>query len=258
MDLGLRNKRVLVTGSSSGLGFGIAEGFLAETARVILTGRNATTLSASTRKLKATYGDDRVLSVRGDLQRASTLDRLLQTVEAEWQAIDILVLNLGSGRSVLRLEATEAEWSRVLTLNLTSGMEMLRRAAPLLAKGEAPSVVVIGSIAGLEALGAPIAYGAAKAALTHATKAAARILAPGIRVNMVAPGNIVFKGGTWERKLKEDGKTVRDMLQREVPLRRLGTVEEIVAPVLFLASPLASFITGTVLVADGGQCRGHA
>lgn len=258
MDLGLRNKRVLVTGSSSGLGYGIAGGFLAEQARVILTGRNATTLAASTRKLKATYGDDRVLSVRGDLQRTTTLNRLLRTIEAEWQALDILVLNLGSGRSVPRLEATEAEWSRVLSLNLTSGMEMLRGTAPLLAKGEHPAVVVIGSIAGLEALGAPIAYGAAKAALTHATKAAARILAPGIRVNMVAPGNIFFDGGTWDRKLKEDGKAVRDMLQREVPLRRLGTVEEIAAPVLFLASPLASFITGTVLVADGGQCRSHA
>ena len=258
MDLELHDKRVLITGSSSGLGLGIAEGFLAENARIVLTGRDATTLSAAARKLQATYGDDRVLSVRGDLQRTATLDRVLRTVEAGWGGIDILVLNLGSGRSVPGLEATEAEWHRVLTLNLTAGMEMLRRAAPLLSKGEHPSVVVIGSIAGLEALGAPIAYGAAKAALTHATKAAARLLAPGIRVNMVAPGNIFFKGGTWDRKLKEDGKAVRDMLQREVPLHRLGTVEEIAAPVLFLASPLASFITGTVLVADGGQCRSHA
>ena len=258
MDLKLRDKRVLITGSSSGLGLGIAEGFLAEKARVVLSGRDATTLSTAARKLITTHGNNRVLSVRGDLQRTATVDRVLRTVGAAWGGIDILVLNLGSGRSVPGLEVTEAEWHRVITLNLTAGMEMLRRAAPLLSKGEHPSVVVIGSIAGLEALGAPIAYGAAKAALTHATKAAARLLAPGIRVNMVAPGNIFFKGGTWERKLKEDGKAVRDMLQKEVPLRRLGTVEEIVAPVLFLASPLASFITGTVLVADGGQCRSHA
>lgn len=258
MDLGLRDRRVLITGSSSGLGLGIAEGFLAEHARVVLTGRDTTTLSAATRKLQAAYGNDRVLSVRGDLQRAATVDRVLRSVEAGWGGIDILVLNLGSGRSLPGLEATEKEWNRVLTLNLTAGMELLRRAAPLLAKGEHPSVVVIGSIAGLEALGAPIAYGAAKAALTHATKAASRLLAPGIRVNMVAPGNIFFKGGTWDRKLKENGKAVQDMLQKEVPLRRLGTVEEIAAPVLFLASPRASFLTGTVLVADGGQCRSHA
>lgn len=258
MDLGLSDKRVLITGSSSGLGLGIAEGFLAEKARVVLTGRNATTLSAAARKLKATCGNDRVLAVRGDLQRTGTVDRVLRTVETAWGGLDILVLNLGSGRSVPGLEATEAEWNRVLSLNLTAGMELLRRAAPLLAKGGHPSVVVIGSIAGLEVLGAPIAYGAAKAALTHATKAAARLLAPGIRVNMVAPGNIFFKGGTWDRKLKENGKAVQDMLQKEVPLRRLGTVEEIAAPVLFLASPRASFLTGTVLVADGGQCRSHA
>ena len=255
MDLELRDKRVLITGSSSGLGLGIAEGFLAEKARVILTGRSATNLSAATRKLQTSYGKDRVLSVRGDLQRAATLNRVLQAVEAQWGGLDILVLNLGSGKSVPGLEATEAEWNRVLFLNLTSGMEVLRRAVPLLRQGTDPAVVVIGSIAGIEALGAPIAYGAAKAALTHATKAAARLLAPAIRVNMVAPGNIFFTGGTWDRKLKENGKAVRDMLQKEVPLHRLATVEEIAAPVLFLASPRAAFLTGSILVADGGQCR---
>ena len=255
MDLELRDKRVLITGSSSGLGLGIAEGFLAEKARVILTGRSAPPLAAATQKLQISYGKDRVLSVRGDLQRAATLNRVLQAVEAQWGGLDILVLNLGSGKSVPGLEATEAEWNRVLFLNLTSGMEVLRRAVPLLRQGTDPAVVVIGSIAGIEALGAPIAYGAAKAALTHATKAAARLLAPAIRVNMVAPGNIFFTGGTWDRKLKENGKAVRDMLQKEVPLHRLATVEEIAAPVLFLASPRAAFLTGSILVADGGQCR---
>lgn len=256
MDLELHDKRVLVTGSSSGIGIGIVEGFLAEKARVALTGRDAKNLSAAARRLKATHGNDRVVSIRGDLQRAAVRGRVLSTLEAQWGGLDILVLNLGSGRSVPGLEATEAEWNRVLTLNLTSAMEMLRQAAPLLGKGKHPSVVVIGSIAGLETLGAPIAYGAAKAALTHATKAAARLLAPSmIRVNLVAPGNVFFQGGTWDRKLKENKEAVRAMLQKEVPLGRFCTVEEIAAPVLFLASPRASFITGACIVVDGGQTR---
>lgn len=256
MNLDLHHKRVLITGSSSGIGLGIAEGFLAENARVALTGRDAKTLSVATKRLKAIHGRDRILSLRGDLQRAATLERVLGTLKTQWGGLDILVLNLGSGQSVPRFEATEAEWNRVLALNLTSGMELLRQAAPLLGKGAHPAVVVIGSIAGIEALGAPIAYGAAKAALTHATKAAARLLASEmIRVNMVAPGNVLFPGGTWDRKLKENGKAVRAMLQREVPLGRFCTVEEIAAPVLFLASPRASFITGACVVVDGGQTR---
>jgi 3-oxoacyl-[acyl-carrier protein] reductase len=135
-------------------------------------------------------------------------------------------------------------------------METLRQATPLLSKGRNPAVVFIGSIAGIEALGAPIAYGAAKAALTHAMKSAARLLAPnGIRVNMVAPGNIFSPGGTWDKKLGENKRAVEAMLASQVPMRRLGGIEEVVAPVLFLASSKSSFVTGTCLVVDGGQTR---
>jgi 3-oxoacyl-[acyl-carrier protein] reductase len=118
------------------------------------------------------------------------------------------------------------------------------------------AIVCVSSICGLAALGAPVTYSAAKAALNATVRGLARPLAQkGIRINAVAPGNILFEGGTWARKLAENKAGVEDMLAREVPLRRLGKPDEIADVVGFLASPRAAFITGTVIVADGGQLR---
>jgi 3-oxoacyl-[acyl-carrier protein] reductase len=118
------------------------------------------------------------------------------------------------------------------------------------------AIICISSICGLAALGAPVTYSAAKAALNATVKGLARPLAKeGIRINAVAPGNILFPGGTWDRKLQEDKDGVEAMLTREVALGRLGTPGEIAGLVTFLASPRAGFITGAIYVADGGQLR---
>jgi 3-oxoacyl-[acyl-carrier protein] reductase len=118
------------------------------------------------------------------------------------------------------------------------------------------SIVLIGSIAGLESLGAPIPYGTAKAALEHYGKDLARRVGRyGVRVNTVAPGNILCPGGAWERKLDADAAGVNAMIAAEVPLGRFGAPEEIGAAVAFLASDRAAFLTGSCLVADGGQTR---
>jgi 3-oxoacyl-[acyl-carrier protein] reductase len=118
------------------------------------------------------------------------------------------------------------------------------------------AIVCISSICGLAALGAPVTYSAAKAALNATVRGLARPLAAdGIRINAVAPGNILFEGGIWASKLAGSKSAVDDMLAREVAMRRLGKPEEIADLVAFLGSPRAAFITGTVMVADGGQLR---
>lgn len=256
MDLELKNRRVLVTGSSRGVGQGIATAFLAEGARIVVTGRDRLRLRKQAAEWKKKFGSERVLACPGDLTNVEDMGKVLGQVKNAWQGLDVLVLNLGSGRSVPGLTADSAEWYRVLNLNLIAAMEMLRLGVGLLAGGRNPTVVFIGSIAGMEALGAPIAYGAAKAGLQHAMKSAAQHLASsGIRANMVAPGNILFPDGTWDKKTKDAPEATAAMLRTQVPLGRFGTVDEVAAAVLFMASSRAAFITGACLAVDGGQTR---
>jgi len=256
LKLELEQKRVLVTGSSSGIGLGIAEAFLEEGSRVILTGRSPEKLALATERLQSSFSAHSVASFLGDLTLATSRTALADYVEQLWSGIDIVVLNLGSGLGLPGLKIDQAEWERMLNLNLLSSISTLEIFQGALRKGTAPAVVFIGSIAGVEDLGAPLSYTAAKAALAAAMKAASRIFAlDGIRVNLVAPGNVLFAGGRWAEKLANNPQQVQRMLEEQVPLRRFGEVQEIADAVLFLASPRASFITGSSLMVDGGQTR---
>jgi 3-oxoacyl-[acyl-carrier protein] reductase len=256
MMLRLEGKRALITGSSRGIGLGIARALHAEGARVMVTGRTATTVDAACAALDNGGQAHRTLPAIADLTAADGIASIVDRVQAVWQGLDLLVLNLGSGRSVPHLNADLHEWRRVFDLNVFGAMEMLRQAVPLLRRGTDASVVLVGSIAGLEALDAPWAYGAAKAALTHASKQAARHLAAdGIRVNLVALGHIFFAGGTWDERRTTNAAEVERMLQTQVPQRRFGTVDEAAAAVAFLASPISAFTTGACLVVDGGLTR---
>ena len=144
----------------------------------------------------------------------------------------------------------------MLTLNFRAAVTLIEAALPELLATKQGSIVAVGSIAGIESIGAPLAYGAAKAALTHYVAGLARLTGPsGVRVNTVAPGNVLFPGGAWAERLAGESANVQVMLDREVALARFGTPAEIAAAVAFLASDRASFITGSCLVVDGGQTR---
>ena len=253
MNLDLEDRRVLVTGSTRGLGLGIARSFLLEGAKVAISGRRSEAVKSAICYLSACCKEAKTLECAFDLTDSNAINSCLKRVSDEWGGLDILILNLGSGNSVSGLPGV-GEWYRMLNLNLVAAMETLRLAVRFLALGKEPTVVFVGSIAGLECIGAPISYGSAKAALLHAMKASSRYLAAsGIRVNMVAPGNVLFEGGTWDRKMIEHPLATQEMLNRQVPLKRFGTIDEIADCVLFLASNRASFVTGACLTIDGGQ-----
>ncbi len=255
MNLGLQGKVVFVAGSSRGIGKGIAAVFLEEGARVVITARDAAALASAFAELSPGRAD-RVMTFTGDLGQPDVALEAHRQVAKRWGTVDALICNIGSGTGKSGWHLSTAEWYRVFSVNLWPSVGLVEIFLPKMVEARRGSITFISSIAGIESLGAPIPYGAAKAALEQFSKDLSRRVGKyGIRVNTIAPGNILFPDGTWQRKLDADEAGVAGMMTAEVPLGRFGTPEEIGATAAFLASERAAFITGACLVADGGQTR---
>lgn len=256
MDLGLKDKVVLITGSSRGIGRAIALAFAREGAKVVVTGRTKSDVDKTVVDCGTLSDVQRAYGFVGDLQNDEVVRRCIQVVLDLWGRIDRLIVNLGSGKGQRGLEADDQEWLRLLDLNLLAGVRAVRAAVPNLANVGDSCIVFISSIAGVGPVGAPYAYEAGKAAVIAYAKSLARELASaGIRVNAVAPGNILFQGSTWEDRLQQDRAKTMSLIESQVPLRRFGRPEEVADAVVFLSSTKASFITGACLIVDGGQSR---
>lgn len=248
MDLDLAGKTALVTGSSRGIGRAIAEVLHAEGCQVVLNGRTTKDLAVTAASLQG------AVAVVGDVTRPDEARRVVAEARAALGGLDILVCNVGSGRSVPPGDETYDEWQRVFALNLWSATNTIEGAREVLAASHGV-VVCVSSICGLEVIpGAPVTYSVAKAALHAYVRGMARPLGrQGVRVNAVAPGNISFNGSVWSKKLAEDPWAVQKMLERDVALVRLGNPREVAELVAYIASPRAGFATGGVWTLDGGQ-----
>lgn len=250
MRLELEGRIALVTGSTRGLGFEIARVLAEEGCRVILNGREAGALERA-RALLGQEGE----AIAADVGDPAQCAIMAAAVAARHGRLDVLVCNVGSGRSAPPGSETAADWERMMRVNLYAATNSVEAFRPLLERSRG-SVVCISSICGIEALGAPVTYSAAKAALNAFVRGAARPLAArGVRINAIAPGNLLFEGSVWEERMKADPAAVQLMLQRDVALGRLGSAREIADFVAFLASPRAAFATGAVFRVDGGQLR---
>jgi 3-oxoacyl-[acyl-carrier protein] reductase len=256
MDFALAGRIALVAGSSRGIGKAIANAFLAEGCRTAISGRRSDSLNEARAEFASRFGPDRVLALAGDMTRPEALREARSRLEHTWGTVDCLVANIGTGRGQAGWELPDDAWSDAFEQNLRAAVRLVSCFLPDLVAKRGGSVVLIGSIAGLESLPAPLPYGAAKAALASYAKSLSREVGPsGVRVNLVAPGNILFPGGSWERKRLEDPGSVQKYVASEVPLQRFGRPEEIADLVVFLSSDRASFLTGACVVADGGQTR---
>ncbi len=198
MELGLKNKVVLVTGSSRGIGQSIAIEFAREGARVVITGRNSEDVNNTLKQIEKSGGEG--LGFVGDLTNENDIKGCVDQIISHWHNIDILVANLGSGKGQKGWEVSMEEWHRLIDLNFMSSVKVSSAVIPHLMKSGGGNIVFIGSISGLVSAGGPPAYEAAKSALISYSKNLSKEVAKHqIRVNVVVPGNILFPGGTWTK-----------------------------------------------------------
>jgi 3-oxoacyl-[acyl-carrier protein] reductase len=257
MDLQLTDKVAIVTGSTRGLGFATARALLAEGCRVTICARGEDGLARATAELRGSAhgGDARVLAVQADLATdKGVADVVMRTVET-FGGLDILVNNVGLARGAGITDTTDAEWREAFDQTLVPAIRASRMAVPHMRRRGGGSIVMIASIWGRES-GGRMTYNAVKAAEISLAKSMAQQLArDNVRVNSVAPGSILFPGGSWDRRQREDPQGIADFVARELPFGRFGRPEEVGAVVAFLASPCSSWISGASVPVDGCQSR---
>ena len=247
MNVDVKAKRVVVAGASRGIGRSIALGFAAAGAHVSICARGAPALETTHAELAAFGGV--VHAAACDLASEAAIARYIAEAAAALSGIDVLVNNAtGYG-----LSDDEASWEASLSVDLLAVVRASRAALPFLEAGRDATIINIASGSGLNPAVRTPAYGAAKAAVIHYTRTQAAALAmKRIRVNCVAPGSIEFAGGFWDKRKTDEPALYRSVLA-SMPGKRLGRPEEVADVVLFLASPLAIWVTAQIIGVNGGQ-----
>ena len=255
MDLQLNGKTAVVTGSSKGLGFASAKALAAEGCRVCICARGEASLAEAAAELRKVASPDAVLAVAADLSTAGGAEKVVDAALQKFGAIDILVNNVGAAKGAGIVDTPDAVWQEAFDQTLYPAIRMSRLVVPHMKKQGSGSIVMIASIWGRES-GGRMTYNAVKAAEISLAKSMAQQLAgDGIRVNSVAPGSILFPGGSWDKRQQADPAGIAEFVRNELPFGRFGRADEVGAAVAFLASPRASWISGSSLPVDGCQSR---
>lgn len=240
----LEGKVAVVTGGSRGIGRSIAERLAAEGARVVVTARSA----EGAEQAAAALPGSGHLGVACDVTDAAAVDALIKRVESELGSLDVLVNNAGVTRDNIMVRLGDDDWDQVLDTNLKGAFLMVRAAARGMMKRRAGRIINVTSVVGLTGNRGQVNYAASKAGLVGLTKSVAKELASrNVLCNAVAPGFI-------ETDMTSDlTDAARESLQQQIALGRLGAAEDVAGVVSFLAGPDASYVTGQVIVVDGGM-----
>lgn len=240
------DKVALVIGGNSGIGLAAATGLAAEGAHVFITGRSEQTLAEAAADIPG------AAAFRCDIADPATLEPALTAIAARHGRIDVLIVNAGVGAFAPVRAITPAMWDEVHQVNLRGSFFAVQKALPLMRKGG--SIVVTGSVGSVLGIPGNAVYAAAKAGLRAVVRIlAVELVGEGIRVNMVSPGPtetpILYRSGLDAAGIAG----LRAAMNEGVPMKRMGTPDEIAKPMLFLASDDASFITGIDMFVDGGS-----
>lgn len=245
MDLGLKGRKSLITGGTKGIGRAVADLLAEEGSDVAICARNEGEVAAAVEALSAR--GVRACGRALDVADSAALKAWVAGAAEEMGGLDIVVPNV----SALAVEPTIEAWRKEFEIDMLHTINTVDAAMPFLEKSDAGSIVIISSISGVEIDFAAGPYGAFKAALIHYSKGlSCQLAGKGIRVNAVSPGNTYFEGGIWQHI----ENNIPDLFAKALSLNKTGrmaTAEEVANATVFLASPRASFITGTNLVVDG-------
>jgi gluconate 5-dehydrogenase len=248
----LTGKSAIVTGSGRGLGRAMARGLAEAGAKVTICGRTADIVKQSADELRAEGHE--VLDVVFDARDPEDIERLITATVAVFGGLDVMVVNHGIGRARRAEEITPQDWGEMIAINLTSAFACAQAAGRrMIEQGRGGAIVLTGSTGSLVAFEGLTSYGAAKAGLDHTARQLAYEWGRhNVRVNVVAPGYMTsHMRGSGERY--EDPDHLAGVLA-QTPMGRKGEPEELVGPVVFLASEAASYVTGHVIPVDGGWC----
>ncbi len=242
----------IVTGSSRGIGYAIARSLLRQGASVVVNGFDASETDDAARTLGEQIGDvTRVVPLAGDVTDPAVTSRLVDAAMQAYGRVDHLVCNAGIDIIKPAIEYTPEEWDRVLTVNLRGAFQPAQAAARhWITTGQPGSITFTSSIAGSVGIPTLAPYAASKGGINQLVRTlAAEWAEHGIRVNAVAPGYVanIMDGVTTHNDPESDQR-----INTFTPLRRRASTDEIAAPYAFLASPAASYITGSILATDGG------
>jgi 3-oxoacyl-[acyl-carrier protein] reductase len=251
----LTGRVALITGGTRGLGRAIIQTLAQAGADVVVSSRKQEACDEAAEEARG-FGR-RALARACHVGHWSEIDDLVDAAYAEFGRIDILVNNVGKAGGGDIVSTLDAEWQGALDQTLFPAIRMSRLVVPHMRRGGSGVILMIASIWGRES-GGRMTYNAVKAAEISLAKAMSQQLAADkIRVNSIAPGSILFDGGSWWKRQQEDPKGIAEFVRRELPFGRFGTAEEVGGVVAFLASPRASWITGACVTVDGGQSRSN-
>lgn len=247
MDLGLKGRKAIITGSTRGIGRAIAEQLAAEGVDVAIGARDEAATREAGEAIRSTHGC-KVFAKPVNVKDADAYKAWLTEAAEELGGVDIFVPNVSGGGGM----DSEKNWWRNFEIDVLHTVRGCETLLPQLKASDAGSIVIIGSTNAVETFMGPMAYNAMKAALiTYAKQLSQFVAKRGVRVNVVSPGPIYFEGGAWEMIKGAVPKMYESTLE-QIPTGRMGTPEEVARVVTFLASPAASLVTGVNLVADNG------